>query len=171
MNEIKEFENIVNITCKEFNIEKDILLTKSRKMNLSLARQISAVIGIKDAEININKVAKYLNRDRTGMYYYLKNHNDNFDVFKPYREKYISILKKYKRIDLDKKIFISKKEFNLFVKKINVKEYAIADLVITVICGKYVKHFLTSCFNYSNDYEIIRKAFEGYKYKIKTKSI
>ena len=171
MNDIKEFENIVNITCKEFNISKDLLLTKSRKMNLALARQVAAVIGINDADINITKVAKYLNRDRTGMYYYLKNHNDNFDVFKPYRDKYISVLKKYKRIDLDKKIFIDKKQFNLFTKKIKIKDCTIADLIISVSSGKYTKNFLTSCFNYSNDYETITKAFEGYKYKIKTSSI
>jgi hypothetical protein len=162
----EEINYIIDVTCEAFNVNKAELLTKSRKMELAIPRIISAVVGIKEANIKKDTVAEALKRDRTGMYYYLKMHKDYFATHKPYMRGYMKVLKAYKKIDEDCKEFIYKREFNLFIKKMKFKNAKKPDIVITVTCGKYSNSFYSDCFNFTEDIEIIKLAFKDYKHKI-----
>ena len=97
MNEIKELENLIDITCKHFKISKKDFKTKSRKRELSTARQMVSYIAMYKTNIRKRIVAKQLNRDRTGMYYYIKQHKSNMEgagmYNKDYRDNYFEILK------------------------------------------------------------------------------
>lgn len=170
MTDKEEFKHILDITCKAFNVTKEDIMTKSRKMDLAIARQVAAVIGIKDANIKRDIVAKEINRDRTGMYYYEKKHKEYFDWFQPYRKGYIKVLKEYKNINADKKQFISKAEFNMFIKGIKLNKFTKPDIIITVKYNKYRHDFLSNVFNFTNDMEILKTAFKDYKIKYNYKT-
>jgi septum formation topological specificity factor MinE len=179
MNEIKELENLIDITCNYFKISKDDFKTKSRKRELSTARQMVGYIAIYKTNIRKRIVAKQLNRDRTGMYYYIKQHKSNMEgaglYNKEYRKDYFEILKTYKKIELDKKQFLDTEEFNIFISKVNIKTYNIPDICIilqtkTTLDGVVEHHFFSDCFNFTDDITIIKNVFNEYKIKIKYKT-
>ena len=166
MKQKEEMNYIIDVTCKVFNINKKELLTKNRQMHLSIPRIVAAVIGIKDSNIRKEIVAKCLNRDRSGMYYYTGKHKDYFDFHAPYRNGYVKVLKAYKDIDVNKKKFMSELEFNLFIKNIKFKHSKNPDIIILITCGKYKHNFLSDCFKFTEDISIIKNAFKGYKINI-----
>ena len=179
MNEIKELENLIDITCNYLKISKTNFKTKSRKRELSIARQMVGYIAIYKTNIRKKIVAKALNRDRTGMYYYIKQHKSNMEGpgldNKEYRKDYFEILKKYKKIELNKKQFLDTEEFNIFIKKVNIKSYNIPDICIilqtkTTFDGVVEHHFFSDCFNFTDDIAIIKNVFNDYKIKIKYKT-
>jgi len=162
----EEMNYIIDVTCKTFNIDKKEFLTKSRKMDLAIPRIVSAIIGIKEANIKKEIVAKHLNRDRTGMYYYLKMHKDYFKTHKPYMRGYMKVLKAYKQIDEKLNKFIYKKEFNLFVKNLKFKNSKNPDIRMTVNSGKYSHDFYSDVWKFTEDLFYLKESFKDYKYTI-----
>lgn len=166
MTEKKEFENILEITAKVFNVDVEKLVSKDRALDLAIPRNVAAVIGMRDALLKKETITKVLNRHRTSAYHYLKTHKIFFDYYAPYRKGYIKALKEFKKIDANKKVFINKGEFNLFIKNIKVKNSLNPDIIISVSCGDFSHSFLSDCFKFSDDIITIKEAFNGYKRKI-----
>ena len=163
MKQTEEFNEILDLTSNIFNIDRNELISKDRSMHLAIPRNAAAVIGVKKAMLKKEIVAKGLNRHRTLIYHYLKNHKQFFKYHKPYAKGYLKILNAYKNIDVSRKQFIDKDEFKLFVEKINFKNAKKPDIIISVSCAKYNHNFLSSCFKFSDDIEIIKDAFKEYK--------
>lgn len=169
MNELTKIDRVLNITSKVFDIDKDLLKTNSRKNKLNLARQIACVLSIKTLGIHKVKVAKRVNRDRTSMNHYLRNHDDNYNNWKPYRDKYDQIFIKVTKGNKKNK-FLHKNKFNKFVNKIKITFCQTPDMIITVTSGKYKKDFLVGIFNFERDIKTINDAFVKYDYKIDYKT-
>lgn len=165
MNELQKIDKVLNITSQVFNIDKDLLKTKSRKQNVNLARQIACVLSMKHLGVHKVKVAKRVKRDRTSMNHYLTNHKDNYDNWKPYRDKYDEVFAKLIKGNRKRKI-LHKNKFTNIVSKIQTTYCVAPDVTIKITCGKYIHEFYVGVFNFQRDLLIIKKAFDKYEYKI-----
>lgn len=170
MKQIKEFNQILDITSEVLNVPKLLLTSKNRSMHLAIPRAIACVVGMKDALIKKEIVAKCINRHRTATYHYLYKHDEFFKYHAPYRAGYMKVLKEYKRIDKDKKIFLDKNQFNIFIKNLNINDSKNPDIMITIKSSKYRHVFYSDCFNFTEHMKKIHKCFDGYKYNVNYKS-
>tara|TARA_R110002020_G_scaffold137736_2_gene307206 strand:- start:293 stop:814 length:522 start_codon:yes stop_codon:yes gene_type:complete len=170
MKQTEEFNEILNITSRLLKVNKRELISKDRSMHLAIPRAVAAVVGMKDAMIKKDIVAKSINRHRTATYHYLKKHNDFFKWHAPYRNGYIKVLKEYKKIDENKKQFIDKHEFDIFIQKLKINNSIRPDIIIDLSSNDYKHTFLSDCFSFTEHMKKINKNLEGYKYNLTYKT-
>jgi len=169
MNELQKIDRVLNITSKVCNVDCKLLKTKSRKLELNIARQIACVLSINYLGIHKVKVAKRINRDRTSMNHYIRNHEKNYYGWKVYQHKYDEAFSKLLKGNRKRKV-LHKNKFTNIVSKIHVTNCKAPDVTITVTCGKYKHEFYVGVFNFERDISTIKKAFEDYNYKIDYKT-
>lgn len=169
MNELQKIDRVLNITSKVCNVDYKLLKTRSRKQELNLARQIACVLSMKHLGIHKVKVAKRINRDRTSMNHYIRNHEDNYNGWKIYQDKYDEAFAMLLKGNRKRKILHKNKFINI-VNKIETVYCEAPDVTITVICGKYKHEFYVGVFNFDRDIKTIKAAFKKYDHKIDYKT-
>ena len=106
MTEENNFRNICNLTTKVMGFDDGALSLRSRKRPLQVARAIAGYIGLKEENIHRTVVAKGLNRDRSLMYHYEKNHTHNYATCLVYRNTFNKSYGAWKDIDSTKRVFL-----------------------------------------------------------------
>ena len=168
MSEKEEFINICNITTNILDLPKDSLSLKNRDRPIVLGREVAGVIGLKQG-IHRTVIAKVLNRNRTAIYHYERNHETWFSYYSPYRQAYLKVLKVYKAIEDKRKQFIDRLHLRHFIKELGLSNSQHPDVNITIKSGEISYDIFSDCFNFSNDMEILKDALNGYKCKINYK--
>ena len=163
MNELQKIDRVLNITSKVCNVDYKLLKTKSRKLELNIARQIACVLSMKHLGIHKVKVAKRINRDRTSMNHYMRNHENNYNGWKIYQHKYDEVFAKLLKGNRKRKI-LHKNKFTNIVSKIHVTNCKAPDVSITVTCGKYKHEFYVGVFNFERDINTIGYCYASNNY-------
>ena len=102
------FINICNLTTNILGLRKGSLSYKTRMQPLQIARMIAGVIARKEENINRKIIAEVLNRDRTLIYHYEKQHVNNY-AWQEYRDAYNKVYLAYHKLENNKKIKPKKK--------------------------------------------------------------
>jgi len=161
------FVHICNLTTSVLGLRKGSLSYKSRMQSLQIARMVAGVIGRKEEGIHRTIIAEVLNRDRTLVYHYEKQHVNNYG-WEKYREAYNKVYLAYHRLENNKRVFDDPHTMKQFLLRKGVKENPKKDLIILVKSGKVGCGIKTSYFDFSNQLENIKEILksENYKYEI-----
>lgn len=161
------FVHICNLTTSVLGLRKGSLSYKSRVQPLQIARMVAGVIARKEEGIHRKTIAEVLNRDRTLVYHYEKQHVNNYG-WEKYREAYNKVYLAYHRLENNKKVFDDPHIMKEFLLRKGVTEHIKKDLIILVKSGKVGCGIKTSYFDFSNQLENIKDILknENYKYEI-----
>ena len=158
------FVNICNITTNILGLRKGSLSYKTRMQPLQIARMIAGVIARKEENINRKIIAEVLNRDRTLIYHYEKQHVNNY-AWQEYRDAYNKVYLAYHKLENNKKLFDCPKIMKEFLLRKGVKEHPKQDLTIIVKSGDVGCGIKTSYFDFSNQLDKIKKVLKKEDYK------
>jgi ssDNA-specific exonuclease RecJ len=113
----KHITDILNKASEVFNIPLPALLGKSRKQEINLARMCIANICRVENKIHYNSIAEVLQKDRTSIYYYEKQHEALYQSWAVYRDKFNML---YNNIYKNEKRKITRSEITKLLKKHNL---------------------------------------------------
>ena len=167
MTEEYNFKNLCNLTTRIMGFPDGSLALRSRKRPLQVARAVAGYIGITEADITREVIAKVLNRDRSLIYHYEKKHKENYKTWSLYRETFNRIYKAYLDIDGTKDVFIDGDFMKSYLLKNGVKEIPKADVLLEVKSGQVKCVIKTNYFDFSNQLENVKLALKNYHYSIK----
>jgi hypothetical protein len=158
------FIHICNLTTSVMGLRKGSLAYKSRKQELHLARTIAGIIGIKEG-IKREIIAKQLNRHRTAIYHYEKQHKDWFSnkSYPNYAKAYTKVFSVYQEIEDSRKQFIDRFHLRNFVKELGLANCEKKNIVFTITSGSVSYQLFSDAHNFSNYYDTLNLALSGYK--------
>tara|TARA_R100001530_G_scaffold25879_1_gene20838 strand:+ start:1384 stop:1908 length:525 start_codon:yes stop_codon:yes gene_type:complete len=158
------FIHICNLTTNVMGLRKGSLADKSRKKDLHLARTIAGVIGMKEG-IKREVIAKQLNRHRTAIYHYEKQHNDWFSSrsYPSYAKAYTKVFSAYQEIEDSRKQFVDKFHLRNFVKELGLVNCDKKHIVFTITSGSVSYQLFSDAHNFSTYYDTLKLALSGYK--------
>lgn len=94
----KEIEKLLSLITQKFSVKKDELISKSRKRNLVSARRYFMNIIFETFEIDAMKhvdISKIIKRDRTSFIHNRKEHLNEYNQYKTYKQEYDNFKKEY----------------------------------------------------------------------------
>ena len=92
----ERFYEVVESASIIMNIEPEDVVSRRRKRELVTARSICCVIFLKICRISYARLASFIKRDHSSVCYYLKSHDDLYDVDVDYRSAYDKLFEIYK---------------------------------------------------------------------------
>lgn len=81
-----------------FGVSKEDLLSKTRTAALALCRKVHATVLCLEFNLHPEMVAKHINRDRTSVLYYTKNHDSDYEFWSQYKHSYNIVSQHYNSI-------------------------------------------------------------------------
>ncbi|QDP61336.1 MAG: hypothetical protein Unbinned3904contig1002_18 [Prokaryotic dsDNA virus sp.] len=170
MKDIEIFKKISNATTTALGLPEDILKSKSRKPDICLGRKICTVISYNKG-IKRETIASLLNMDRTATYYYTKIHESSFDSCIKYAKNYTKALLSVQNFKPNEKVFLEKVWLIRHLKTFGVKNSKKPEIIFTLTSGKIKCDIYSDYYSFSDDYDNIKKAIEGYNCKLKWENI
>jgi hypothetical protein len=166
MTEEYNFKNLCELTTRIMGLPDGSLALKSRKRPLQVARSVAGYIGITEADIKREVIAKVLNRDRSLIYHYERKHKKKYKTCSIYRDAFNRIYKAYLDIHGTKDIFLDGSVMKNFLLRNGVKERLKADVLLEVKSGQVKCTIKTSYFDFSNQIENINLALKNYHFSM-----
>lgn len=83
----ENFDLIVDATVEFFELNKEILLSKSKKGDYIRARRFVMAF-LSEKELDERAIAPLINKDRTTIYHHLQKHHSFMEVERSYRREY-----------------------------------------------------------------------------------
>jgi len=160
----KEVQDLCNIATEIVGLEQGSLPSKTRKEPYAIARQVVANICL-DRGIHFVTIAKVLNRDRSNIYHYQKNHTGNFKTWIEYRRLFTKVYNTYKDNKKEQKTFLSEQDLRTYLLSNGVSTSE-GEVFIVVKSGLLKTIITTSYKDFSNQLENIRIALFDYQYKL-----
>ena len=167
MTEEYNFKSLCNLTTRIMGLPDGSLALKSRKKPIQVARAAAGYIGVTEADITREVIAKVLNRNRTLIYHYEKKHKKNYMNCSIYRGAFNKIYKAYKDIDGTKDVFLDGSVMKSFLLLNGVKERLKPDVLLSLKSGEATCKIKTSYFDFSNQIENINLALKNYHFSMK----
>ena len=167
MTQEDNFRMLCDLTTNVMGLPQGSLALKTRKRKIQVCRTVASVIARADEDIHRTIIAKVLNRDRSLIYHYEKNHKGNYEYWLDYRNCFNKVFSAYKSIDESKKIFIDDDFLKRHLIQNGVSENDKAQVLIEVKSRKSICIIKTSYFEFSNTLENIKQAMVGYHYNVK----
>ena len=147
-------------------LAKGSLSLKSRKRNIQVCRTVASVIARKEEGIHQSVIAKVLNRDRSLIYHYEKNHKGNYAYWKAYRNCWNKVFTAYEGIENTKQFFLDDEDLMKHLLDNGVKENPKAQALIQIKSKSATCIIKTSYFEFSTCLENIKQAMIGYHFNI-----
>jgi hypothetical protein len=166
MTQEDNFKNLCNLTTSLLGLRKGSLSYKSRKQELQVARSIASVIARIEYEIPHSTIAKVINRDRTLIYHYEKNHKHNYSTFPKYRDIFNKVFNAFQSIEDSKKCFFDLQQLKDYLRKNGVSNSAKHQVTIQIKSGKIGTDIKVSYRNFYNQLENVKLALQNFKYEI-----
>ena len=166
MTEEDNFRNLCNLTTRLLGLPDNSLSLKSRKQYLQIARSIVAVITRQEHGTHRKIIGKVLNRDRSLIYHYEKNHKGNYATWEIYRETFNKVYTAYKNLSDSKETFLEGIFLKRHLLKNGVKEKLEHQVLIQVKSGDATCLVKTSYFDFSNQLNNIKLALNKHHYSI-----
>lgn len=81
-----------------FGVNKEELLSKTRTATPALCRKVHSALLCREFNLHPEAVANHINRDRTSVLYYIKNHDRDYEFWMTYKESYDIVSEHYNSI-------------------------------------------------------------------------
>ena len=159
-----EVKELCDIATNIVGLEQGSLTSLTRKEPYAIARQVVANICLSQG-IHFVTIAKVLNRDRSNIYHYQKNHKSNFNSWLNYRRLFTKVYNAYKENKKEQKTFINKQDLRSYLLNNGVSTSE-GEVFIVVKSGLLKTIIRTSYKDFSNQLENIRIALFDYQYKL-----
>ena len=159
-----EVKELCDIATNIVGLEQGSLTSLTRKEPYAIARQVVANICLSQG-IHFVTIAKVLNRDRSNIYHYQKNHKSNFNSWLKYRRLFTKVYNAYKENKKEQKTFINKQDLRSYLLNNGVSTSE-GEVFIVVKSGLLKTIIRTSYKDFSNQLENIRIALFDYQYKL-----
>ena len=159
-----EVKELCDIATNIVGLEQGSLASFTRKEPYTLARQVVANICLHQ-RIHFVTIAKVLNRDRSNIYHYQKNHTGNFKTWIEYRRLFTKVYNTYKDNKKEQKTFLSEQDLRTYLLSNGVSTSE-GEVFIVVKSGLLKTIITTSYKDFSNQLENIRIALFDYQYKL-----
>ena len=159
-----EVKELCDIATNIVGLEQGSLASFTRKEPYTLARQVVANICLHQG-IHFVTIAKVLNRDRSNIYHYQKNHTGNFKTWIEYRRLFTKAYNTYKDNKKEQKTFLSEQDLRTYLLSNGVSTSE-GEVFIVVKSGLLKTIITTSYKDFSNQLENIRIALFDYQYKL-----
>ena len=166
MTQEDNFKNLCNLTTSLLGLRKGSLAYKSRKQELQVARSIASVIARKEYEIPHSTIAKVINRDRTLIYHYEKNHKHNYSTFPKYRDIFNKVFNAFQSIEDSKKSFFDLFQLKDYLRKNDVNDSVKHQVSIRIKSGDVGTDVKVSYRDFYNQLENVKLALQNFKYEI-----
>jgi len=159
-----EVKELCDITTDIVGLEQGSLTSLTRREPYAIARQVVANICLSQG-IHFVTIAKVLNRNRSNIYHYQKNHTINFKTWLKYRRLFTKVYNAYKEDKKEQKTFINDQDLrsHLFSNGVSTSD---GEVFIVVKSGLLKTVVRTSYKDFSNQLENIRIALFDYRYKL-----
>ena len=159
-----EVKELCDIATNIVGLEQGSLASFTRKEPYTLARKVVANICLSQG-IHFVTIAEVLNRDRSNIYHYKKNHTINFKTWLEYRRLFTKVYNTYKNNKKEQKTFVSKQDLRTYLLTNGVST-SNGEVFIVVKSGVLKTIINTSYKDFSNQLENIRIALFDYRYKL-----
>lgn len=166
MTQEDNFKNLCNLTTSLLGLRKGSLAYKSRRQELQVARSIASVIARKEYEIPHSTIAKVINRDRTLIYHYEKNHKHNYSTFPKYRDIFNKVFNAFQSIEDSKKTFFDLRQMQDYLRKNDVVNSVKHQVSIRIQSGDVGTDVKVSYRDFYNQLENVKLALQNFKYEI-----
>ena len=163
------FKCICDLTTRVLGFPDGSLATKSRKRPLQVARSIAGYIARSEEDIDRKIIANGLNRDRSLIYHYEKNHKKSYATCLVYRNTFNKLYKAYKDINGTKEVFVDNDLMKHHLLKNGVVETLNPEVLLEIKSGQSICVIKTSYFDFSNQVENIKFALKNYHFTINIK--
>ena len=160
------FKNLCNLTTSLLGLRKGSLAYKSRKQDLQVARSIASVIARIEYEVPHSTIAKVINRNRTLIYHYEKNHKHNYATFPKYRDTFNKVFNAFTTIEDSKKSFFDLQQLKNYLRKNDVFNSEKHQVIIRIKSGKVGTDIKVSYRDFYNQLENVKLALQNFKYEI-----
>ena len=160
------FKNLCNLTTSLLGLRKGSLAYKSRKQDLQVARSIASVIARIEYEVPHSTIAKVINRNRTLIYHYEKNHKHNYATFPKYRDTFNKVFNAFTTIEDSKKSFFDLQQLKNYLRKNDVFNSEKHQVIIRIKSGKVGTDIKVSYRDFYNQLENVKLALQNFKYQI-----
>ena len=147
-------------------LRKGSLAYKSRKQELQVARSIASVIARIEYQIPHSTIAKVINRDRTLIYHYEKNHKHNYSTFPKYRDIFNKVFNAFQSIEDSKKTFFDLFQLKDYLRKNDVSHSTKHQVSIRIQSGEVGTDIKVSFRDFYNQLENVKLALQNFKYEI-----
>ena len=162
-----KFLNICKLTTDTLDICADHIFSNSRMKEVVIPRAVACMVARLGENTKHSVIAKVFNKNRASIYYYEKQHPNNFLYWAEYRRSFKKVLNVYNKIEGAKKTFASKKQMLKYFKLHNIEDSNTLDLLIIIKSGEIEAKVKTSYFNFSDIMKKITFALQHYKYDFK----
>ena len=161
------FRMLCDLTTNVMGLPQGSLALKTRKREIQVCRTVASVIARTEDTIHRKVIAGVLNRDRSLIYHYEKNHKSNYAYWNEYRNCFNKVFTAYKDIQKNKKTFLDDDWMKSHLIKNGVVENSKAQVLIEVRSGKALCILKTSYFEFSTMLQQIKDGMQGYKFNVK----
>tara|TARA_R110001632_G_scaffold177701_1_gene297422 strand:- start:423 stop:956 length:534 start_codon:yes stop_codon:yes gene_type:complete len=165
MTDKEKFINICDLTTKLVGLHQGALSEKTRKQEYQTPRMVASIIAILEKEIHYKVIAEVLNRDRSLIYHYEKNHKHNYSTFPQYRDVFNLVYNSYKEIEITKKIFKTREDLMNCLKLAGIKSVVKPQVKVKIKSGDALFTLNTNYFDFTNNINIINESLKDYDYQ------
>ena len=165
MTDTEKFINICDLTTNLVGLHKGALSEKTRKQEYQTPRMVASIIAILEKEIHYKVIAEVLNRDRSLIYHYEKNHKHNYSTFPQYRDVFNLVYNSYKEIEITKKTFKTREDLMSCLKLAGIKSVVKPQVKVKIKSGDALFTLNTNYFDFTNNINIINESLKDYDYK------
>tara|TARA_R100000781_G_C4074160_1_gene125502 strand:+ start:35 stop:583 length:549 start_codon:yes stop_codon:yes gene_type:complete len=169
----KELEDLLNMATQVCGLRKGSLSTNNRRSETVLPRAVVSVIALKELGIHYNLISNAINRDRTTVYAYERNHESNLIGWKNYRQTFEKIYNVFQDLKSIKKSFSSATEMINHLHDMGIticKEDPDMFIQIYDVDNDFYLDIDTDTKEFSKNMEICKIALKNYNCKIKIKN-
>ena len=158
----KQVKRIINKASEVFKIPLNALLSKSRKKELNIARMCIANIAMEEHSIHKDIIADGLVRDRCSIYYYEKQHKNQYSNWAEYRNKFNLL---HSNLFESMRKTISRSEIMRLLRESKMKPFNGA-VKIHISSGTNSHAFKTSYADMCENVETMREIFKDHEVNI-----
>lgn len=159
LTDLEAVEAISDIATNVCNLEQGILKSKSRRQELMLPRIAVTNIALLEKQIHYKTIAEALNRDRTSIYYFEKQHEALYGNWRQYRDVFNDIYNSFKE---QKKRYLTEEDLKNILNEAGVKNEKNAKVFIDIKINSVFLRIRSSYKNFTSTVEKIKKALKHY---------
>jgi len=167
MKKEQDFKNLCNLTTSLLGLNKGSLADKSRKVKYQVPRAVVSVIARMEDKTHRGIIGKVLDRDRTSINHYERNHSSNYASWELYRDTFNKIYNAYTSIKDSRKSFYSLKDMQTYLWDNNIRNDVNKQTCLQITSGKYKVDIKVSYRNFYIQTENIKIALQDYNYDLK----
>lgn len=161
--------NLVAIATEVMDLSEGAICSKSRKLEIQMPRMVVSNICRLEHGIHPEVIAHVLDRDRTSIYHYEKQHND-LEKWKPYIETYFKVITRYAEKNMIEKLkFNTKEQLKEFLENEGI-DFNVKNPQVTIEVKTHIPRMSVEVpaiySNFSDVVKDLKTLLQSYEHKI-----